>query len=240
MDPIVAEYFYLIDGAFGSISTSLEVNGVLVPPVPNFVNSPSVTISVVGSNISFTAVAGASAWATLTGVLSNGQVIPWADAGISRLGADALAIGNGVAGDFSGSLKLTGISIQGALTDSFASVGALGQVLSSTVTGLKWITPTSGSGFPTRFVTVAAPYTAVAGDFVLCDTSGGGFTVTIPLSAANALSNICVKKISSDQNVLTIAASGADNIDFQSSWITTQRGTAVLMTATGTTSWEIY
>src|ERR1019366_3381789 len=92
-DEVTTDNFLLIDSAFGSISSSLEVNGVLVPPIPNFVNSPSVTITVVGSNISFTAAG------------------------------------------------------------------------------------SSGAGFPTRFVTVVAPYTAVAGDFVLCDTSGGGFTV---------------------------------------------------------------
>lgn len=155
-DPIVAEDLYLIDSAFGSLSTSIEVNGVLVPPIPNFVNTASVTISVVGSNIFLTAAGG------------------------------------------------------------------------------------GGSGFPSRFVTETSNYDAVAGDFVLCDTSGGGFTVTLPLSAANAKANICVKKISSDQNVLTIAASGSDKIDAQSSWVTKQQNTAVLMTSTGTTNWDIY
>jgi hypothetical protein len=61
-------------------------------------------------------------WSTLTGTLANGQVIPYADAGISRLGVSSLALGNGVAGDFTGSLKLTtlntvtGIQINGAAT----------------------------------------------------------------------------------------------------------------------------
>lgn len=95
------------------------------------------------------------------------------------------------------------------------------------------------SSFPTRFVSVSANYNAVAGDFVLCNTTAGGFTVTMPLSAANALATICVKKISSDQNVLTMAASGADTIDLQSTQFTTQQNTAVKMTATGVTQWEI-
>lgn len=50
---------------------------------------------------------GAAAWSSLTGTLSNGQVIPYADAGISRLGAAVVAIGNGTNGDTSGSVVAT-------------------------------------------------------------------------------------------------------------------------------------
>ena len=53
--------------------------------------------------------AGTSAWASLTGTLSNGQVIPYADSGISRLAASYLAIGNGTNGDYSGSLFVSKI-----------------------------------------------------------------------------------------------------------------------------------
>jgi hypothetical protein len=155
MDPIIAEDFVLIDTAFGGVGSSIRVNGSVVNN-PNFVNSGSVTFSVIGSNISLTAA------------------------------------GSG------------------------------------------------GSGFPSRFVTVTSAYVAVAGDFVLCDTSTGGFTVTMPLSSANAKANICVKKISSDQNVLTMATSSADTIDGQSTQMTTQQNTAVLMAADGITTWRIY
>jgi Chaperone of endosialidase len=57
-DPLVAENFYLIDTAFGTISATVDVNGVAVPAPANFVNSASVTFSVVGSNISLTATGG--------------------------------------------------------------------------------------------------------------------------------------------------------------------------------------
>ena len=69
------------------------------------------------------------AWSNLQGTLSNGQVIPYADAGISRLGAASLAIGNGTAGDFTGSLVLANLSISGTLTDSASSAGTSNQVL---------------------------------------------------------------------------------------------------------------
>jgi hypothetical protein len=61
---------------------------------------------------------GNGSWAALTGDLTETQVIPWdgptvgtKDTGISRLGAASLAIGNGTAGDFSGSLKLNSVLI---------------------------------------------------------------------------------------------------------------------------------
>ena len=48
-----------------------------------------------------------SFWSQLAQVLANGQVVPWIDAGISRLGSDSLAIGDGVNGDTSGLLTLS-------------------------------------------------------------------------------------------------------------------------------------
>jgi hypothetical protein len=67
---------------------------------------------------------GSSAWAALTGDLTETQVIPWdgptvgtKDSGISRLAAGSLAIGNGTAGDFSGSLTLASLLV-GSSTDT--------------------------------------------------------------------------------------------------------------------------
>lgn len=82
-------------------------------------------------------------------------------------------------------------------------------------------------------------YTAVAGDFVKCDTSAGGFTVLLPLSSANSGKTIVVKKVSSDTNVLTIGTSGSDTIDGQATQTTAIPQTAVEVTADGTTVWEI-
>jgi hypothetical protein len=58
MDPIVAEDFYIIDTAFAGISATVNVNGIPVAAPANFVNSASVTFSVIGSNISLTATGG--------------------------------------------------------------------------------------------------------------------------------------------------------------------------------------
>ena len=63
---------------------------------------------------------GSAAWAKLTGDLTINQVVPWdgptvgiTDTGISRIGVSSLAIGNGTAGDITGSLTL-GLEAVGA------------------------------------------------------------------------------------------------------------------------------
>src|ERR1019366_1152630 len=61
-----------------------------------------------------TGIAPVTAWSALTGTLSNGQVIPYGDAGISRLGAASLAIGNGAAGDTTGTLTAQYLNLTSA------------------------------------------------------------------------------------------------------------------------------
>jgi hypothetical protein len=83
-------------------------------------------------------------WNALTGVLSNGQVIPYGDAGISRLGSQYLAVGNGTNGSVSGKLELTTLILDGPLYDGTVSAGTPGQILSSTSSpAVKWV-----SGIP--------------------------------------------------------------------------------------------
>lgn len=53
-------------------------------------------------------------------------------------------------------------------------------------------------------------YTAVSGDLVMCDASGGGFTVTLPATAAGRF--VGVKKTDSSANLITIARAGSDTI----------------------------
>src|ERR1035437_447067 len=100
----------------GSISAYVVIPAAGVFPVTkaaiasNWLNSyDAVTGLFTASQPNYTDITGtppASAWSALTGTLSNGQVIPYGDTGISRLGAGSLAIGNGAASDASGSLSL--------------------------------------------------------------------------------------------------------------------------------------
>ncbi len=98
----------------------------------------------------------------------------------------------------------------------------------------------SSSGFPKNIVKVSSNYSANPGDFVECDTSSAGFTVTLPLSVFNAKATIVIKKVSSDTNTLTIACSGSDSLDGNASSSVTIPETAVGSVADGITSWRIY
>jgi hypothetical protein len=75
-----------------------------------------VTINTTLSTASNGGFGGRTAWSALTGSLRNGQVIPYADAGISRLGPASLAIGNRTNGDSSGDLKLGTMEVGPAAT----------------------------------------------------------------------------------------------------------------------------
>lgn len=63
MDEVLAENMILIDAAVGSGSTSVRVNGTVVPN-PNFIDNSSITFSVAGSNITATAIGGGSGTVT--------------------------------------------------------------------------------------------------------------------------------------------------------------------------------
>jgi len=70
MDEVLAENMILLDAAIGS--ESVRINGTIIPSV-NFVNSATVTFSVVGSNVSATAVTGGTGTVTS---FSSGNLSP--------------------------------------------------------------------------------------------------------------------------------------------------------------------
>ena len=59
-----------------------------------------------------------------------------------------------------------------------------------------------------------AGYTATITDlFILCDASGGAFTITLPAVSGNIGIMYHIKKIDSSANAVTVDASGAETID---------------------------
>jgi hypothetical protein len=88
-------------------------------------------------------------------------------------------------------------------------------------------------------VTKSSNYTAVANDFVLVDSTSGPVTITIPSAAANANKRISVKKISSDANMVTLARSGSDLLEFDTSITFSDRGVAVDLISDGASSWDL-
>jgi hypothetical protein len=69
-------------------------------------------------------------------LLPSTTALQWnTDSGISRLGAASLAVGNGGAGNYSGSLKLTTLNLQGSLTGPY-SVSLTAQAATIAATNL--------------------------------------------------------------------------------------------------------
>lgn len=103
------------------------------------------------------------------------------------------------------------------------------------------IVPGAGGGgglTPTTTIKTSA-YTAVASDLVLCNTSGGAFTVTLPLSPTNGTSvGILDTNNSFATNNLTINPNGA-TIEGDTSAILNINGTYLSMVySTITTNWK--
>jgi len=79
--------------------------------------------------------------------------------------------------------------------------------------GAQWAPLTGGMAGSYNMVSAVANTNAAPWDIILADTSGGGFTVTLPLAASATGKPITVKKVSGDGNVLVVDAQGAELID---------------------------
>lgn len=73
--------------------------------------------------------------------------------------------------------------------------------------------------------------------YVLCDASGGAFTVTLPLASARKKYHI--KKIDSSVNAITISASGADTIEGTVSKSLAAQYKSYTIYSDGSTTWYI-
>jgi len=88
-------------------------------------------------------------------------------------------------------------------------------------------------------LTKTTTYSVNAGELILADTTGGGFTITLPLSSANANLAIRIKKISSDGNTVTVGVSGSDHIDGATTKTFTSQYTSIDVIADGSGNWWI-
>lgn len=86
-----------------------------------------------------------------------------------------------------------------------------------------------------NIVTRTSGYTAAAGDCVLCNSTGGGFTITLP-SSPGAGSTIVVMKTSTDTNLITI--SGSSNIGPYSQALLKYQTDSLTFVYTGS-KWEV-
>lgn len=84
-----------------------------------------------------------------------------------------------------------------------------GGIVQQLATGDTLALSTLAEAVRTTTSTKAANYTAAAGEIVVCDSSGGAFTVTLPSAPANG-TLVTVAKIDTSQNAVTVSRGGTD------------------------------
>jgi len=86
---------------------------------------------------------------------------------------------------------------------SVSNTPTTGQVLSYNGAALAWATPATGGGSTWTAVVRSSAYTAVSSNFVICDTTTSGFTVTLPAPTNGAY--VTVKKSTNNVNAVLVA-----------------------------------
>lgn len=183
-DEVVIENFLLIDAAFGSVGGSVNVNGVAVPAPANFINSATVTFSVVGSNISLTASGSSgtfpvtfpavahewlNSYSSVTGLFTATQPSA-ADLSNGTDGTGAVVLASAISGFGDGTV--TSVSFTGGLIS----------VANPTTTPSLTVAGTSG-GVPyfSSASTWASSGVLPAGDFVLGGGAGSAPTASFSI-----------------------------------------------------------
>jgi hypothetical protein len=101
----------------------------------------------------------------------------------------------------------------------------------------------SGSAYPSNFLNRYANYTASGGDNIFADTSGGGFTITLPASPSE-FTQLCITDAAGDFGIagdtLTINPNGLYLMGSLSNMtVTTPNASFCLMYYSSTPGWRI-
>jgi len=114
------------------------------------------------------------------------------------------------------------------------SNGSSGQVLSSNGTGIYWASAAGAAAWQT----ITTTYTAVSGNRLLVDTSGGAFTITLPATPSSGDTVELVDAAEWGLNNLTVARNGSTIEGFSDDLLITNTGVTVLLIYNGTT-WQV-
>ena len=194
--------------ADSNVTTAKIANGAITEPKLSASNSPTngQVLSYNGSN--FTWVTQSSGGGSdpvmggdLSGNASNAQIVAGA-VGATELATNAVTTAKITDGNVS-TAKLA----DGSVTEPKLNISnspSTNQVLSWNGSALAWTTPASGGGGSTwSAVSVNANHTASSGQFVIGDTTNGGFTVTLPAATNGAY--VTVKKLTNNVNAILVA-----------------------------------
>lgn len=100
---------------------------------------------------------------------------------------------------------------------------------------------TSVSGLAVNLVTKNTDYVATRADqFIAVDASGAPRVITLPTAATKKGLLIYVKKTDSSANTVTVARSGSDTIDGDTSAVLNSQYTSVGFVSDGVSAWLIY
>lgn len=130
-----------------------------------------------------------------------------------------------------GSLNTT----TGTVSDTLDVFNSLSVGNYGSINGSQIVTQATQTITPTT--TKTAAYTADNRDCVLCDASGGAFTVTLPSVATDVYTT--VKKIDSSTNAVTVASPNTETIDGASSVSLASQYDSVTVTSDGTNYFEV-
>lgn len=146
-----------------------------------------------------------------------------------------LITGSGVTLDNSEQMEFGGGRVRNA-----GVVEVLGSPPPTPAVGMLWY-DTSGSagvGGVVAITTKTGTYTAANTDTViLCDASGGAFTVTLPAAADNTGKVFYLKKIDSSANAVTIDGNGAETIDDATTLVLSGQYDAAMLVSDGAEWW---
>jgi hypothetical protein len=96
----------------------------------------------------------------------------------------------------------------------FLGATAVARQTGSAITGLVNLGLFSSSGYNGyRVASKTATYTAANEEVILCDATGGAFTINLPAAASSAERVYCIKKTDSSANAVTVDGNASETID---------------------------
>lgn len=168
---------------------------------------------------SYRAIVGADlpALSTMSGsVLAAGMLaLPSADVYVGTAGnvPAAVALSGGATINNTGVVTLGNTAVTGQAITGFTAGAGVVAATDTILQAFQKIVGNISAIVTPSFVTKTTTYTAVSGNVVLSNATGGAFTVTLPAASSNAGAEITVKKIDSSANAVTIGVTGGDTID---------------------------